>query len=147
MNSNGKKINVVLLVAKSFLKYHSKAGELTNFEQKIKDGEKLHTIRSNFKEWEKKIRKIEDGDGKLVVKQWSDVPYRSPQVKLFELEDGVGIQKLEFIEGKFIVDGKTEVSIEKLAKNDGLELQDFKDWFQVFPTTPMAIIHFSKFRY
>lgn len=147
MNSSGKKTNVILLVAKSFLKYHSKAGQQTDFERKIKDGEKLHTIRSNFKEWEKKIRKIENGDGKLVVKQWSGVPYRSPQIKLFELEDGVGIQKLEFIEGKFVIDGKTEVTIETLAKNDGLELQDFKDWFQVFPTTPMAIIHFSKFRY
>lgn len=147
MNSSGKKINIVLLVAKSFLKYHSKAGQPTDFEKKIKDGEKLHTIRSNFKEWEKKIRKIEDGVGKLVVKQWSGRAYRSPQVKLFELEDGVGIQKLEFIDGKFIVDEKTEVSIETLAKNDGLTLEDFKDWFQVFPTTPMAILHFTKFRY
>ena len=57
------------------------------------------------------------------------------------------IQKLEVKDGKFIVDEKTEVSIEELADKDGLTVQEFKDWFQVFPTTPMAIIHFSKFRY
>ena len=145
--TNGNKKSVVLLVAKNFLKYHPKSGDQTKFEDKIRSGEKLHTIRSNFKEWEKKIRSIEEGNSKLLIKQWSGVPYRSPQVRLFEFEDGIGIQKLEVKEGKFIVDEKTEVSIEELADKDGLTVQEFKDWFQVFPTKPMAIIHFSNFRY
>lgn len=137
---------VVLLIAKAFLKYHARAGQSTDFEQKIRSGEKLHTIRGNFKEWEKRIQKVVDGSAVLTIKQWIGVPYRSPQVKLFERED-VGIQMLEYIDGKFIVDGKTEVEIETLAKNDGLSVEDFKEWFQVFPTTPMAILHLTKFRY
>lgn len=144
--SGNKKIQIVLMVAKNFLKYHPKAGQPTNFEQKIRDGEKLHTIRANFKEWEKKVNKIEEGGAVLSVKQWSGIPYRSPQVKLFNFE-GAGIQQLEYIDGKFIVDGKTEVDIETLAKNDGLSVQDFNDWFEVFPTTPMCVLHFTEFRY
>lgn len=142
-----KVIQVVLLMAKNFLKYHSKSGTATDFEKSIRDGSKIHTIRSNFKEWEKKINKVQDGDGRLILKQWMGVPYRSPQIKLFDMKEDVGIQSLELIDGKFIVDGKSEVKVEELAKNDGLSLQDFNEWFQVFPTAPMAIIHFTKFRY
>lgn len=145
-NIIGKKATVVLIVAKTFLKYHGKSGEPTDFGNKIQSGEKIHTIRSNFKEWEKKIRKIQEGDATLSVRQWLGVPYRSAQVKLFEFDD-VSIQKLEFIDGKFIVDGEREVKIGELAKNDGLTVQDFKDWFKVFPTTPMAVIHWTKFKY
>lgn len=147
MNGNKSKTQVVLLVSKTFLKYHPKAGQLTDFENKIRTGEKIHTIRGNFKEWEKRIKKVQDGTAVLSIKQWTSVPYNSIQVKLFEREENIGIQMLEYIDGKFIVDGKTEVEIETLAKNDGLSVQDFKDWFQVFPTSPMAVVHFTKFRY
>jgi len=38
--------------------------------------------------------------------------------------------------------------IRTLAKNDGLSLQDFKDWFKGYDfSKPMAIIHFTRFRY
>ena len=142
-----KVVQVVLLIAKNFLKYHSKAGTPTNFNKAIRDASKIHTIRSNFNEWEKKILKVQNGNGRLILKQWMGLPYRTPQVKLFDMKEDVGIQMLEFIDGKFIIDGKTEVEIESLAKNDFLSLEDFNEWFKVFPTEPMAIIHFTKFRY
>lgn len=47
----------------------------------------------------------------------------------------------------FDVDGKYP-SIEELAFNDGLNLDDWKAWFQDYDfTKPMAVIHFTKFRY
>ena len=145
MNSSGKIKTAEILISKVFLNYHSKAGEPTNFEQKIKSGEKKHTIRSNFKEWEKRL----SGVDVLRVKQWSSVPYRSAKVKLFELrpEDGVELAKLTHENGRFFINDETEVTIDQLAKNDGLSVEDFTDWFKVFSTEPMALIYFSKFRY
>jgi hypothetical protein len=36
----------------------------------------------------------------------------------------------------------------ELSKNDGLSLPDFKAWFKNYDLSePMAIIHFTKFRY
>lgn len=146
-NITGKKPNVDLLIAKNFLKYHTRSDEPTNFEESIRKGLKIHMIRSNFQEWNKKIKRVESKEAVLTVKQWSGVEYRSPQVKLFQFKENVGIQRLELIDGEFIVDGKTKVDIEVLAKNDGLTVEDFKDWFKVIPTSGMAIIHFTKFRY
>lgn len=41
------------------------------------------------------------------------------------------------------------VSLDELSANDGLELTDFLEWFRYTPTpeSPMAIIHFTAFRY
>jgi hypothetical protein len=40
------------------------------------------------------------------------------------------------------------VNIDKLSKNDGLSLPDFKAWFMGYDLNePMAIIHFTTFRY
>ena len=36
----------------------------------------------------------------------------------------------------------------KLANNDGLDFDDFVDWFKQYDLTkPMAVIHFTNFRY
>ena len=44
--------------------------------------------------------------------------------------------------------GVIEIGIDSIAKNDGLSLQDFNDWFKKADLNePMAIIHFTKFRY
>ena len=41
-----------------------------------------------------------------------------------------------------------KAELNELAKNDGLTLPDFKEWFYKYDlSTPMAIIHFTKFRY
>jgi hypothetical protein len=40
------------------------------------------------------------------------------------------------------------LSLSDVAKNDGLSLQDFKDYFKGYDLSePLAIIHFTKFRY
>ena len=42
----------------------------------------------------------------------------------------------------------TTLTREQLAKNDGLSLEEFKEWFKGYDLSqPMAIIHFTRFRY
>jgi hypothetical protein len=54
------------------------------------------------------------------------------------------------IEGKMFVDIANILinNFTRLAKNDGLSLKNFKEWFKKYDISePMAIIHFTKFRY
>ena len=75
-------------------------------------------------------------------------------------QDGVGIQKINFgwrgdkqvpvIEGWYM-DGENGSKAE-LAKNDGLSLEDWQEWFKAHEKDtvydkPLAIIHFTNFRY
>lgn len=113
---------------------------------------KIHTIRSNYQLWEKRIAEVERGEACLSIREWTGKPYRSKQIEIARLtkDDGVGIQKLEFLDGKIglprigiVYQRKTE-----LASNDGLIIWDWEDWFKNYDLTQlMAIIHFTKFRY
>lgn len=64
--------------------------------------------------------------------------------------DGVGIQRLEFVNGKL---GLPRIGIvyqrkNEIALNDGLSFEDWENWFKNYDLAqPMAIIHFTKFRY
>ena len=149
MSGKKQKKQVVLMIAKNFLAYHKKAGQSTEFEAKIKDKEKVHTIRPNYEKWKEKIEEVKSGKAELVLKQWEGRPYHSTPNKLFifDEKDNVEVSKLtKTADGLFVNDTK-KVEPEDLAKNDGLSLQDFEDWFKVFPTEPMAILHFNSFRY
>ena len=114
---------------------------------------KIHTIRANYELWRKRFEDIAAGRAILSVRQWSGKPYQSPQIHIwnFDNTDGIGLQRLEvagvttfqplFIEGR-------QVSAEELAKNDGLEESDWHAWFKGYDLTePMAVIHFTSFRY
>lgn len=114
--------------------------------------QKIHTIRANYPLWEKRFAEIARGEACLSIRQWTGKPYRSPQVEIGRLThaDGIGIQKLDdsspFV---YLIDGhEAEMTELELAHNDGLSLGDWRDWFKghdIFK--PMAIIHFTKFRY
>lgn len=121
---------------------------------------KLHTIRANYDFWRKRFDKIATGEACLSIRQWVGKPYGkgSTQRELARLtrEDGIGIQKLELeladklfgIYHPRIDDGKGVSSIEELANNDGLSLNDWRKWFKDYDLSkPMAIIHFTPFRY
>ena len=120
---------------------------------------KLHTIRANYLLWERRIRDIQEGKAYLSVRQWTGKPYRSKQIEIARLtaEDGVGIQKARIMpEANFMVaideDYEkylcTPEEIQGLANNDGLSLADWCDWFRGYDLSkPLAIIHFTKFRY
>lgn len=149
MSGKKQKKQVVLMIAKNFLAYHKRAGQATDFEAKIKAKEKLHTIRPNYEKWKEKIEEVKSGKAELVLKQWEGRPYRSTPNKLsiYDDKDDVDVSKLTKTADGFFVNDTIKVEPEILAKNDGLSLQDFEDWFKVFPTEPMALIHLTGFRY
>ena len=74
-------------------------------------------------------------------------------------EDGIGLQKLElklasylpfYIEVDRIDEDrrKDAIHVGLLAHNDGLSLNDWQDWFRNYDLSkPLAIIHFTNFRY
>lgn len=113
---------------------------------------KRHTIRANYELWAKRFAEVERGEACISVREWTDKPYRSPQVEITRLtkEHGIGIQRLEFVNGKL---GLPRIGIvyqrkHELALNDGLLFDDWESWFKGYDLSkPMAIIHFTNFRY
>ena len=159
----------VITLSKCFLSKHSKAGQPTDFAHLFENGlylkpaglevckHKIHTIRANFKLWKKRIDEVVDGKAILSIRQWSEKPYRSKQVVLANLtaKDGVGIQKMTFhsdrdgviLFNRFDIDG-SYANIKEVAMHDGLSFEDWREWFNGYDfKEPLAIIHFTKFRY
>jgi len=163
---------IVIILSSQFMKDHPRSEEPTYFRESIllclEDGEmpfimddgtalfpKCHTCRADYEGWVEKIEQVNRGEAVLRVVCWSGIAYRSKWLDIITLtkDDGIGVQKLGFSSGKidypFIdFDKITNLSINEISKNDGLLLQDFKDWFKGYDLSqPMAIIHFTKFRY
>lgn len=160
----------VITLSKVFPSTHPRAGEPTNFRSKFERGIKIHTIRANYSLWAKRIAEVQNGEACLSIRQWTGKPYRSKQETIATLtkDDGVGIQVLKFSRDSFacgraytefdnvitmtrnisIIPPVISIDLGILAHNDGLSLQDWKDWFKDYALSkPMAIIHFTKFRY
>ena len=153
----------VLTVSKEFPKTHKRAGESTFFVDNIKklftnESNKIHTIRGNYNLWAKRAEQINKGEAVLSIRYWSGNPYNSKQVEICILKE-IGIENLEF-EEKIMTpfevirkkDGRIYTpslsTLAELANNDGLSLDDFKSWFRDYDLNkPMAVIHFTKFRY
>lgn len=154
-----------LTLSKTFPSFHAKAGERTFFRQKFAHAHpgtfgyprKYHTIRANYELWAKRFDKIAAGEAVLSVREWIGKPYERGS-SMFELaqltrEDGIGIQQLKFQfenENKLsaLIDGVSRPPLHILARNDGLFFEDWKSWFMGYDLgKPMAIIHFTKFRY
>jgi hypothetical protein len=138
----------VLMIAKTFPAGHPKKGTLTRFWGKIKQGIKIHTIRENYELWEKRIGEVREGRAVLSLRQWEGLPRRSPQkeIRCLTARDNIGIQKI-ICRGGWEIDGNT-ISKEELAAHDGLAVKDFTAWFgRIEPFTPLALIHFTGFRY
>ena len=155
----------ILMLSKRFPVNHPKAGQPTFFRDKILASvfhnqeywQKLHTIRANYLLWEKRIKEVREGKAILSLRQWADKPYRSKTQEIVRLtaSDGVGIQILEFDKDRdgmvswnfFDIDGKYP-SLEDVALNDGLTLEEWKAWFKGYDFShPLAVIHFTPFRY
>ena len=119
-------------------------------------GKKIHTIRANYELWEKRIKDVQDGKAVLSIRYWSGKPYNSKQVEIHQLDkdSGVGVQKICYtIDNSenyrpIIYDSCKIIGLQELSKNDGLSLDDFKEWFKKYDLSkPMAIIQFTDFRY
>lgn len=175
----------IIMLSRKFPKGHRKEGKPTFFKEKFLFGqqcqfcspkdinadnpecdtclrncfpEKYHTIRANYNLWAKRFEEIERGEACISVREWTDKPYRSPQIEIARLtrEHGIGLQKLTFRQVEYqCVTGKPRLNgfepcfpDSVLAANDGLPLIDWLSWFSKYDhTKPMAIIHFTKFRY
>ena len=146
----------ILPLCKTFPATHKRAGEKTDFEGKIERKEKIHTIRHDAKGiWEKRFARIKAGVMYLAMKEWTGRPYNSEQRDLTQRtrEDGIGLQKIEMIYTKSTilmakVDDKF-VDPATIAKNDGLSLEDFIEWFFHGKSGSFSgkIIHFTDYRY
>lgn len=155
----------VLMLSKVFPATHPRAGQPTDFREKFLaainrdpiEWLKKHTIRANYVLWRKRFEQIDKGEACLSVRQWTGKPYRSKQFELARLtrEDGIGLQKLSFDKDRdgcilfnyFDIDGRF-ANIEDVANNDGLSFSDWREWFKDYDfSQPMAIIHFTPFRY
>ena len=158
----------VLMLSKVFPATHPRAGQPTGFFDKFMAGQadsrkgwlvspKLHTIRANYALWAKRIAEVQRGEAVLSVRQWLGRPYMSKQVTIATLtaDNGVGIQLLRFhqdadgISGwqQFDIDGHYN-NIINVANNDGLTYLDWRRWFKSYDLTkPLAVIHFTPFRY
>lgn len=157
-----------VILSRNFNKTHTRAGQPTFFVEKIckalnidpptptggwdawetrellKANPKLHTIRLNYDLWEKRFEEIAAGKAYLSLRYWLDDPYKSPQEEFARLTaaDGIGIEPFT------PQVAATDDWLEDYAKNDGLRLTDFKDWFGAFePNKKYAILHFTSFRY
>lgn len=138
-----------------------------SYDPTLLEHKKLHTIRANYEYWKQIFEEVERGYAVINLRQWLGEPYRSKTViiKTLTAADGIGIQKVKinthhvclkneperlFSEVGIVDDVYEAVLVpsERLAKNDGLELQDWLDWFRDYDNTqPLAIIHFTPFRY
>jgi hypothetical protein len=101
------------------------------------------------------MKEVQEGRAVIELFYWSGKPYNSPQVVFATLDkdSGCGVQRLGFSNNRIdcLSTDKPHpvgLSVENLAKNDGLSLEDFKEWFKGYDLSePMAIIHFTNFRY
>lgn len=156
-----KKIKTyVLTLSKTFMKGHPKAGQPTNFREKFLNGEKIHTIRGNYPLWEKRLNEVREGRAILSIRQWEGKPYNSKQIEIAKLTkvSCCGVQLISLHKPNVdqiywqINERKVKESFVEIAKNDGLDIEDFRRWF--IPKKDAkdfyfegAIIHFIPFRY
>lgn len=133
-----------LIVSPWFPKHHPLAGSPTHFVEAIKNGDKIHTIRSNYAEWKKIASQVNSGEAVLSLRYWDGSPYQSKQVEFMQLSE-IAVEPISIQRGEACI-GPNLVSLEHVAENDGLKPQEFKDWFgdQLIGG---GIIHFTNFRY
>lgn len=140
----------VITFSVTFPAYHPRKGEHTNFIMNVRKGyssrihdyqpdedAKHHTIR-NGNRWKK-------GDF-CSLRYWIDKPYCSKQQQMFENDvELIEVYKIKIgkdfetislenntnfeIYTQFSFNRNVNELIKQLAKNDGLSVQDFKDWF------------------
>jgi len=153
-----KKKRILITLSRVFPQTHSRRGEPTGFGEKLLAGTKIHTIRKNYDLWAVNAEKMNRGGYSLSVRQWIDKPYRSKQREIYASDTPIGVEKIRIeyrhkkdeiiahVNGEF-------VCAARIAANDGLSLDDFKDWFvgdkrhkenYVFSG---GVIHFTNFRY
>lgn len=152
-----EKKKIVLTLSRTFPSWHRfLSGELTGFAEALRSGQKIHTIREDAKHlWSKKYEEIVSGRKYLSVREWTGKPYNSEQRELARYDE-IGLQRVSMFRSvgdepmlRVYVDDK-EIPVEDVARNDGMDVEDFMEWFfhKGGPASfEGVIIHFTKFRY
>lgn len=163
-------------VSPRFLSNHPRRGQQTLFIQKIQLGlnilvelqgdavidldPKIHTIRKNFKLWHRRMHKVSIGKAVIDLCYWKLPGGRfTPCNELItfatlDKDSECGVQKIIFKKDLICTSIETSyaknliVPVDTITNNDGLSPKDFRAWFKGYDLSePMAIIHFTKFRY
>lgn len=162
-------------VSPTFPSYHPKAGQLTLFAAAILnalenrdsvnvlhdnktivcDAKKITSIRKDYDKWKQREIEINEGRAVLSVRQWHGSRFVKGQTYTeIALLEKIGVQKLQFpyaqIPTLYIDNKAIDILDFTLEKNDGLDVEDFSDWFTLGDydlSKPLAILHFTDFRY
>lgn len=93
-HQKSEKKKVVVTLCRAFPVTHSLAGKPTEFEGKLKEHKKIHTIRYNKNGvWDKRYKDIASGKKYLSVREWTGRPYNSEQ-REFARYEKIGLQLL-----------------------------------------------------
>lgn len=98
-HQKSEKKKVVVTLCRVFPVTHSLAGKPTEFEGKLKEHKKIHTIRYNKNGvWDKRYKDIASGKKYLSVREWTGRPYNSEQ-REFAQYDKIGLQHITMTYG------------------------------------------------
>ena len=136
----------VITLSKVFSTKHQRRGAPTHFRERFLRKRKIHTIRGNYSFWFKRFVKLDKGIAYVSIREWIGKPYKSKQKHIKSIHNP-SLQKIIYLDGEYYVDTK-KIDIVTLAHNDGLSVEDFKEWFKGTPNySTLALIHFTNFRY
>ncbi len=158
MEATPRNKTVVLILSHHYPKTTIHAGKPTHFKEQLLDGRKIHTCRGRYDGWASNIDKVNNLNYVMSVREWDGKPCgKGVKQKEIASYTKLGYQRFTLRydrttdELKCVIDGKRFTDIETLAKNDGMTLKEFKDWFfgqgmerDIFSG---IIIHFTDFRY
>ncbi|MEM8506213.1 MAG: hypothetical protein AAF717_00225 [Bacteroidota bacterium] len=130
----GKIVNI------PFMRYYAVAsgfaGAPTHFEDKIVNGQKIHTIRKSYEYWASRIDNAQKSAESIYkLSLWGDKPYVSKQ---YQAKTGhahnlwyatINFKKMN--DQILVIDG-SEYPLDLVARNDGLPDEVFRDWFKSF---------------
>ena len=128
------------------------------------NGKKFHTCRKNFALWVKRMKKVNNGDAVIDLFYWKLKGGRytpnNEKIIFATLDNTSGCGVQELTKNDILPDGwyayttigeeefYSEIRTDKLAQNDGLCVEDFKEWFKNYDLSEsLAIIQFTSFRY
>lgn len=158
METTTRSKTVVLMLSHHYPKTAIHAGKPTHFKEKLLDGRKIHTCRGRYDGWAHNIDKVNELNYVMSVREWDGRPYgKGVKQKVIKEYRKAGYQRFtmkydrDTDELKCVIDGKRFTDIAALARNDGMTLEEFKDWFfgQGMSRSVYSgiIIHFTDFRY
>jgi hypothetical protein len=135
----------------SILKHFSSPAGVSSIEtlytKNIINGTKKHQISTKMEYWEPKLEAINRKEGKLIVREYQGLPFRST-FKDITILYSVNYEPLSKLNGSWLI-SNTNLSINEntLSKNEGLTLYQLNTLYPEQNYKNLLLIHFSKFTY